>query len=506
MFNISYPVWDSAMFAYTISSHILLVSLSMGLAIMVTIAEFLALKKKDKYYDTLAYKLSKALVIFFAVGTASGTVMAMELFLFWPTFMKLVGEVSMGPFYVEVFSFLLEAIALPMYVYFWKDFKNRWEHWGLSLAVTIGTYLSAFTVTEINAWMNTPNGFNVATYLTTGKVTDVNAFAPFITASTAAEELHMSGAVYYAGIAMILGYLIYKYMKTKNMPEKMIYRRGINIAAVFMILDIIYLGITGSDELSTLMVIEPIKYTALELDLHATVGTSFATMAPERLFGVLINHKLSYSLSLPYAQSLLAFPTTFGKGSIPGLIPLTTYNGVTDYGVWPPSIVHDTLDLMVGFGVLMGFYWLYVVVQYFRKKDPLSNKLTLLGGIVVAIMGVFTMEDGWYTAEVGRVPYIIRSPTPGGVMVNGHLLVIHGLPQYGTMTIAQAASTSPIVFPLGIAIIIFYIIIFPVTFYFAGKVMKLSNVEEDLKLGEDDIKMEEERKSRKGVAAKAGMR
>ena len=104
--------------------------------------------------------------------------MAMELFLFWPTFMKLVGEVSMGPFYVEVFSFLLEAIALPMYVYFWKDFKNRWEHWGLSLAVTIGTYLSAFTVTEINAWMNTPNGFNVATYLTTGKVTDVNPFAP----------------------------------------------------------------------------------------------------------------------------------------------------------------------------------------------------------------------------------------------------------------------------------------------------------------------------------------
>ena len=309
----------------------------------------------------------------------------------------------------------------------------------------------------------------------------------------------MSGAVYYAGIAMILGYLIYKYMKTKNMPEKMIYRRGINIAAVFMILDIIYLGITGSNELSTLMVIEPIKYTALELDLHATVGTSFATMAPEHIFGVLINHKLAYSPSLPYAQSLLAFPTTFGKGKIPGLIPLTTYNGVTDYGVWPPYVVHDTLDLMVGFGVLMGFYWLYVVIQYFRKKDPLSNRLTLLGGIVVAIMGVFTMEDGWYTAEVGRVPYIIKSPVAGGFVVNG-------TKYYGTMLISQAASTSPIVFPLGIAIIAFYLIIFPVTFYFAGKVMKLSNVEEDLKLGEDDIKMEEERRKRKGVAAKAGMR
>jgi cytochrome d ubiquinol oxidase subunit I len=88
---------------------------------------------------------------------------------------------------------------------------------------------------------------------------------------------------------------------------------------------------------------------------------------------------------------------------------------------------------------------------------------------------------------------------PGG-------FVVDGTKYYGTMTIAHAASTSPIVFPLGIAIIIFYLVIFPVTFYFAGKVMKLSNVEEDLKLGEDDIKMEEERKKGKGVTARAGMR
>ena len=493
---ISYPNWDAAMFAYTISAHILLVSLSMGLAITVTIAEFLALRKKDKYYDTLAYKLSKALVIFFAVGTASGTVMAMELFLFWPAFMRLVGEVSMGPFYVEVFSFLLEAIALPMYVYFWKDFKNRWEHWGLSLAVTIGTYLSAFTVTEINAWMNTPNGFNISEYLASGGkvITGVNPFQPFLTVSTAAEELHMSGAVYYAGIAMIFGYLVYKYMKTTNASEKMIYRRGINITAVFMILDIIYLGITGSNELSTLLVIEPIKYAALEQDL---VPTTYG--APEHIFGILINHHPAYYVNLPLAQSLLAYPFTFGHGYIPGLINLTTYHGVTDYAVWPPSFVHDTLDLMVGFGVLMGFFWLYVVVQYFRKKDPLSQKHTLIGGLVVAVMGVFTMEDGWYTAEVGRVPFIIKSPTPGGILVNGHMY-------YGVMTIAQAASTSPIVFPLGIAIIAFYIIIFPITFYYAAKVMKLSNVEEDLKLGEGDIIKEEERKNKGSTGTKAGMR
>ncbi len=492
--SISYPNWDAAMFAYTISAHILLVTLSMGLAITITIAEFLALKKKDKYYDALAYKLSKALVIFFAVGTASGTVMAMELFLFWPAFMKLVGEVSIGPFYVEVFSFLLEAIALPMYVYFWKDFKNRWEHWGLSIAVTVGTYLSAFTVTEINAWMNTPNGFNIPHYLATGNVTDVNPLAPFLTPSTAAEELHMSGGVYYAGMAFILGYFIYKYLKAKNMDEKMIDRRAINIASAFLILDIIYQGITGSVELTTLLAIEPIKYSAMELDLYpVTYG------APEHIFGILVNHHPAYYINLPLAQSLLAYPFTFGHGSIPGLVPLTTYHGVTNYSVWPPSIIHDTLDLMVGFGVLMGFYWLYVVIQYFRRKDPLSNKKTLIAGILFAAMGIFTMEDGWYTAEVGRVPFIIKSPVAGGLVVNG-------VKYYGTMTIAQAASTSPVVFPIGLAIIFFYAIIFPLTFYYAGKVMKISDTRADLEVGGNDIKMEEERRNRKLNPVKTGMR
>jgi cytochrome d ubiquinol oxidase subunit I len=397
---------------------------------------------------------------------------------------------------VEVFSFLLEAIALPMYVYFWKDFKNRWEHWGLSLAVTVGTYLSAFTVTEINAWMNTPNGFNVKAYLLSGGTTviDVNPFAPFLTPSTAAEELHMSGAIYYAGLSFILGYFIYKYLKTKNMDEKMIDRRAINIAAVFLIFDIIYQGITGSDELTTLLAIEPIKYSAMELDLYpVTYG------APEHIFGILINHHLAYYVNLPLAQSLLAYPFTFGHGAIPGLVPLTTYHGVTNYSVWPPSIIHDTLDLMVGFGVLMGFYWLYVVIQYFRKKDPLSDKKTLIAGIFFAAMGIFTMEDGWYTAEVGRVPFIIKSAFPGGIVLDGKAY-------YGTMTIAQAASHSPVVFPIGIAIIFFYLIVFPLTFYYAGKVMRVSKTEEDLKIGEDDIKMEEERKNRKTNPAKAGMR
>ena len=39
------------------------------------------------------------------------------------------------------------------------------------------------------------------------------------------------------------------------------------------------------------------------------------------------------------------------------------------------------------------------------------------------------------------------------------------------MTVSQAANTSPSVVPLGIAIIIFYLVLVPFTFYFAAKVL-----------------------------------
>ena len=55
MMGISYPVWDSAMFAYTISAHILIVAITLAMALLITISEYIALKKKNKYYEALAH-------------------------------------------------------------------------------------------------------------------------------------------------------------------------------------------------------------------------------------------------------------------------------------------------------------------------------------------------------------------------------------------------------------------------------------------------------------------
>ncbi len=483
---ISYPVWDSAMFAYTITAHIMLVAITLAMALLITISEYIALKHKNRYYEALAHKLSIALVINFSVGTASGVFMAVELFLFWPVFMRVVGAVAMMSFFAEVFAFLIESITLMVYVYFWNNFKNRWNHWFVSWGVLIGTGASAWLITNVNAWMNTPTGsFNIPYFLKTGNIIDVNPLKVFYEPSTGSQLFHMFMAMYFAGAMILLAYFAYKYLKSNNEDEKIIDRAAMSILSVVGIVDIILIGISGSIELSTLLALEPLKYASLEMNL-----TPVSYGAPEHIFGVLINGKMAYYINLPLAQSLLAYPLTLGHGYIPGL---SSYPS----SVWAPSIVHVALDLMVGLGVLMGLFWLIFLILKALKRNVYDMKWILYSFMALGFMGMFTMEDGWYTAEVGRVPFIILSPTGGP-------LTVAGKTYYGVMTIAQAASYSPAVWYIGIVVILFYAILLPLTFYFNAKVLKLSKIEDDLRDAENDLGITGGNAN--ATAKKAGMR
>ena len=71
--------FDRFLMGFTLASHILIVTMSIGLSIIVSLAEYIGIRRKDPYYEALARRLTIALVVFFAIGTASGTVLAVEL-------------------------------------------------------------------------------------------------------------------------------------------------------------------------------------------------------------------------------------------------------------------------------------------------------------------------------------------------------------------------------------------------------------------------------------------
>ncbi|KTT87360.1 cytochrome ubiquinol oxidase subunit I, partial [Mammaliicoccus sciuri] len=146
--------------AMTLGFHIIFATIGVGIPLMFAIAEFIGIKNNNPMYIAMAKRWSKGYTITVAVGVVTGTIIGLQLSLLWPSFMQLGGQVIALPLFMETFAFFFEAIFLSIYLYTWDRFKGKWTHFLITLPVIIGGTFSAFFITSVNSFMNTPNGFD----------------------------------------------------------------------------------------------------------------------------------------------------------------------------------------------------------------------------------------------------------------------------------------------------------------------------------------------------------
>ena len=426
-------LYDRFLMAFSLGVHIILASLGMTVPIVMVVAEVLGIRRKDQPYTVLAKRLSRMFIILFAVGTASGVLVASELYLLWPPFMALIGQTAILTIYIEVFAFFLESIFLAVYVYGWDRFRNRYVHALIGMVVAVGGAASAVLITMLNAFMNTPSGFNIQQYLATGSLGLVNPFQALATPSTLIEVSHVMVTTYFMGSFLLLSYFAYRVLKSQG-PERQYYRKGLKITMSIVIIATALSAITGPLSISNIYAVQPEKYAALEANIAPM------THAPERIFGTYANGSFTGGLLIPDLQSILA------TGSPSGLVP-----GLDQFprNTWPPLIVHDFFDVVVGLGFLFALFALVIVVMALLKKSPLDRPVMLKGYIAATVLAVALYELGWAMAEIGRQPWII----------------------YNVMTVSQAANTSPSVIPIAIAYIALYTVIVPLTVFIIAKVL-----------------------------------
>jgi cytochrome bd ubiquinol oxidase subunit I len=433
--------FDRFLFAFTIASHILLVSVSIGIAMLLSACELLASRFRDPYYRGLARRLTRPFVVSFGVGTASGIVMAVELVNLFPTFMKLVSETGViAIFYVEIFAFFLETIFLVVYVYYGASFRGRYSRWLLTVPIVVGTLLSAVLIVMVNAWMNTPNGFNIAQYVATGTVAGVNPWAPFLTASTGWEVMHVVAAVPLTGLMLLGAYFAFRYVRSTSATERTMFLKGLRIAtAVGLVLTALSV-LAGVLEIENLYRFQPLKYAAIELNPNP--GTNL----PVTLFGTLSGTNIVGGFQLPGLQGLLTHHT-----ELPGLSQYPSSQ-------WPPLIIHTTFDVMVLGGVLVGLFLIASVALWASGRRPFDRPLWAYAYGLFSLVTVTIMELGWATDEIGRQPWIV----------------------YNVMTVSSAANTNSALLVPGMIIVAFYALLVPVTFYFMVRVFNGQPIEVDL--------------------------
>src|SRR5690348_8174823 len=158
--------WDAvvlarAQFAFTMSFHIVFPAFSIGLASYLAVLEALWLKTGQERYLALFNYWKKIFAIGFGMGVVSGLVMSYQFGTNWSVFSDKAGPI-IGPLmaYEVMTAFFLEAGFLGVML-FGMNRVGRRLHFAATLAVAVGTFISAFWILSANSWLQTPVGYAV---------------------------------------------------------------------------------------------------------------------------------------------------------------------------------------------------------------------------------------------------------------------------------------------------------------------------------------------------------
>lgn len=370
----------------TLSFHIIYATIGVGIPLMIMIAQWVGIKKNDEHYILMARRWTRGFVITVAVGVVTGTAIGLQLSLLWPNFMELAGNVIALPLFMETFAFFFEAIFLGIYLYTWDRFENQKKHLLLLIPVAIGASFSAVFITIVNAFMNAPQGFD----LVNGQLVNVNPVLAMFNPAMPTKVAHVLATAYMTSAFVLASIGAYRLLKGSNhVYHKKALFLTLKIGLVFSIAAAVIGDFSGK----YLAEYQPEKLAAAEWHFETHEE------APLMLYGVLEDGEVKYAIKIPYALSILAHSNP--KAEVIGLDQF-------EEDEVPPLYIHYLFDSMVTIGMwLTALSLLYVLGVWFKMSFIHARWfrwLLVFGGP----LSMLAIELGWWFAEVGRQPWILR--------------------------------------------------------------------------------------------------
>ncbi|KZR57232.1 cytochrome ubiquinol oxidase subunit I [Pseudobacillus badius] len=371
----------------TLAFHIIFATIGVGVPIMISIAEFIGIKRNDPYYLLLARRWARGFTITVAVGVVTGTAIGLQLSLLWPSFMEVAGQVIALPLFMETFAFFFEAIFLGIYLYTWDRFKNRMTHWLLTIPVMIGSSASALFITTVNSFMNTPQGFD----LEGGKAVNIDPIAAMFNPATPSKVFHVLTTSYMTAATVLAAIAAFAIIRGKRSEYE---RKALRLTMICTFIFSILTAVAGDVSAKFLAEVQPEKLAAAEWHFETEEGADLI------LFGTLDeNNEIKYEIRLPKFLSFLA-----GNSFDTKVIGLNEF----PEDERPPLWVHYMFDLMVSIGFfVLAVSGIYILLDKIKRFNQL-NKPLLWMIVASGPLAMLAIEFGWIYAEVGRQPWILR--------------------------------------------------------------------------------------------------
>jgi cytochrome d ubiquinol oxidase subunit I len=271
---------------------------------------------------------------------------------------------------------------------------GRGLHYFATLAVAVGTFISAFWILSANSWMQTPVGYatNAA-----GQFVPADWLAIVFSPSFPYRLVHTVFAAYLTTALVVGGVGAWHLLRERGKDAATEGARVMFSMAMGMITVVAPLQILAGDQhgLNT-MEHQPVKVMAMEGHFKSyTDGAPLILFGwPDRAAGETL-----YAVEIPKASSLIL------KHSLDA--PMEGLNSV-DRKEWPPvAIVFWSFRIMVGLGMAMlGLAAFSLLARVMHRLY--DWKLLHLLALVMGPMGFVAVIAGWVTTEVGRQPYTVH--------------------------------------------------------------------------------------------------
>jgi cytochrome bd ubiquinol oxidase subunit I len=410
--------------ALSLGVHIPLVCFGISFPAMVLFLEGLWLRTGDETYRRLAKRWSKVMLILFAVGVVTGTILSFELGLLWPRFMEQWGEVFGFAFALEGVAFFIEAIFITIYVYGWDRLSAR-AHFLAGFPIVASGIAGATFVIAVNGWMNNPTGFDLGS---NGEVTNVRPLEALFNDHLWHELVHM----YLAGF-LVAGFLVagvYAYALLRGRRDRY-HRAGLIVPLAVVAIVAPTQLLVGDWAARTVAENQPVKLAAMEGLDETTEGASLT------VGGVYLDGKVYGGVAIPDLLSLLAFHDP--DAEVEGLDTVPADDRP------PVAWVRNAFQVMVGIGTLLALIAVWFLWSRWRRGALPTSRWFYRAVVVAGPLGIVALIAGWIVTEVGRQPWIVYELMRTEEAVTG----AEGIPVgYATLAVVYAGLIAVVLFLL----------------------------------------------------------
>jgi cytochrome d ubiquinol oxidase subunit I len=396
-------LYSRLQFAFTITYHYLFPQLTMGLALIIVIYKGLYLKTNQLIYNDSAKFWAKIFAVNFAMGVVTGIPMEFQFGTNWAQFSERTGNIIGQTLAMEgMFSFFLESSFLGLFL-FGEKLLGKKLHFMTAFLVFIGAWASGYLIIATHSWMQNPVGHEI---LVNGKFVLKNFSDLFSNTWLLPSFFHNQMASLVTTSFVIGGTGAFYLLVKKHHQYGMLFLKTAIITGAISTLSVAFP--TGDLLAQQVAKKQPVTLAAMEGLFHTEEGAPIVLIGQPNMKEQRLDNKIE----------------------VPNLLSFLTYQrwnaeikGLNDFPEeeWPINIpgLYYSYHIMVGLGTVFIGIMLLGIFYLWHKKLALQR--WYLWVLLFAIPFPYIANTaGWYTAELGRQPYLVYGlfKTADGVSEN----------------------------------------------------------------------------------------